>query len=705
MDWFSGGSGSQYQFRLAGREAGWRVVALQGEEGLSLPFHYQLELASENPAEDLPALLGQQASVHFLDPAGAELRCVHGLIAAAEQGASGRIYTRYRLRLVSWLHLLSLRSDCRLFQDMDVAQIVSAVFDGAGISRNSYQLHLQQSYEKRATCVQYQETDFDFVARLLRQAGIFYFFEHGRDGQVLMLGDSAVVHGRLPYRDRLRYTPAVGRTDGADAGIFPFSRACRLCPDSVLLRDYNFLRPRLNQEVSEGAAAEGRTPLRIYDYPGNYRLPEEGTRLAQLRLRQWQVDSESFRGGSKCRWLAAGYRFSLAGHPRADTNGDYVISELRLMATQPQALEADAAVAAADFNVEFVCLPAERRYVPPCAALPPRMPGPQTAVVTGPAGEEVYTDEYGRVKVKFHWDRGPHQDERSSAWVRVAQLTAGARWGSMFLPRVGQEVVVEFEGGDPDRPLITGTLYHARNKPPYPLPEFRARSTWRGHCPDDAEEANEISFDDSKAEQHFIVRAQRDYSRRVGNDTREYVGRNRHLRVKQDQLEAVDGDKHQTVKGDQVLVVDGALSLRLGADAQLRIADELALATGADMHLRAGGQCVIEATRELTLRVGGSFVKIDAAGITLQGALVRINCGGSPGQGAGVNPDDARMPDEALAPAAGETPPAQAGGAGTDTAAVATDDSPQAGLLRQAARDGTPLLGRCTDVNGGAPHD
>ncbi len=688
MERFTDILSKKIEFAFLDRKSAFRLAAFQGDEGISEPFCYTLQLVRDDFHDDLDEFIGLPAMLLFRSDQGAVQRIVHGLVGAIDQGDTGRRFTHYQLRLVSWLYLLTLRRNCRVYQDMEVSEVVTAVFDAAAIPRDHYQFHLSRTYDKRSCCVQYRESDYDFIARLLEHEGIFYYFEHGIKGHVMILGDDAAVHKTVPHSPTLTYSASTGTDAGDDDNVFPFASGHVLQADTVVLRDYNFMKPRLNQEVRESGDRHQEGKLEFFDYPGDYTLPEAGHRYARLRVQELARRSHVLHGGSKCRNLAAGYRFTLERHPRSDFNVDYVVSGVHVEATQPHVLEADAPVAPATYTSNFNCLPARQTCVPLRRTPKPRIDGVQTAIVTGPAGEEIYTDEYGRIKIQFHWDRQGGFDEHSSAWVRVAQSWAGARWGALFLPRVDQEVLVVFEEGDPDRPLVTGTLYHGLHKPPYPLPQHKTRATLGSRSTPDGEGGNEISLEDKHGEEHLIVHAFRDYSLRAEQHVREYVGKDRHLSVGGDQLEAVGADKHQTVGGDQVTQINGTYSLQVDGELQMRIGDDIAVQGAGEVHVAAGGQCVIEAHTDITLKAGGNFIRIGAGGITIVGNLVLINSGGNAGSGKGVSTETARQPEEAL-------PSGSAPAARSNRTPPATGAGPQAQVLHQAARDGTPLVNKC----------
>jgi type VI secretion system secreted protein VgrG len=302
--------------------------------------------------------------------------------------------------------------------------------------------------------------------------------------------------------------------------------------------------------------------------------------------------------------------------------------------------------------------------------------GIQTAKVTGPKGEEIYTDKYGRVKVQFHWDRKGDRDEKSSCWIRVSSTFAGSQYGAIFTPRMGHEVVVDFLEGDPDRPLITGSVYNANLMPPYELPAEKTKSTTKTDSSIGGKGFNEIRFEDKKGEEQVFVHGERNLDVRIEKDAMEWIGQDRHLIVKRDQMEMVEGDKHLTVTGDRNEKIDGSVSLKVGMDKQEKVGMKHALDAGQEIHLKAGTKVVIEAGVQVTMKVGGNYVDVGPGGVTIQGTIVKINSGGSPGSGAGSSPDPPKPPAEADKAKPGIAPPSS---------------SPQANALQSASNSGAPL--------------
>jgi type VI secretion system secreted protein VgrG len=326
----------------------------------------------------------------------------------------------------------------------------------------------------------------------------------------------------------------------------------------------------------------------------------------------------------------------------------------------------------------FTCIPFDTPYRPPRNTPKPEVRGTQTAIVVGPAGEEIYPDKYGRVKVQFHWDRKGKRNEDSSCWIRVAQLWAGSGWGAMYIPRIGQEVVIDFLEGDPDRPIIIGCVYHGNNMPPYPLPNDKTKSGIKSDSSLGGGGFNEIRFEDKKGEEQLFFHAEKNHDIRVKNDTFEWTGNDRHLIIKNEQFDLVEKDKHLSVKGNYNEKVDGIISIKGEMDMQEKVGMKYALDAGQEIHLKAGMNIIIEGGTNISLSAGGSFITIGPAGVDISGMMVKINSGGSAGSGSGSSPEAPKLPKEAdKADPGKKSPPPQA--------------QAQAATLKSAAKSGMPF--------------
>jgi type VI secretion system secreted protein VgrG len=420
-----------------------------------------------------------------------------------------------------------------------------------------------------------------------------------------------------------------------------------LPPGKAALKDYEFKLPKdpLLAETNTVDPIGKKFGYEVYDYPGEYEDTAEGQGLVALRLEGEEAASHSIHARSDLTAFCAGYRFKLRNHYRPDYNDEYVLTEVE------HSLDVGPGYGDRGLSYEnqLSCIPLQVPFRPLRTTPKPLVQGLQTAVVVGPAGEEIYSDEFGRVKVQFFWDRYGKFDEHSSCWIRCSQGWAGKMWGGVYLPRIGQEVLVEFVEGDPDRPLITGRVYNAELMPPYELPRHQTISTIQsrsspGGSPDNF---NEIRFEDEKGVEQLFVHAEFDMDERVKHDYRAIVQRNRHRIVEGSEYVEVKGSRHNTIGAEQREDVSASKHLKVGQNLQEKVGMNWALDSGMEIHLKAGMKVVIEAGVQLHLKVGGNHIDISPAGVTIQGTLVRINSGPSPGQGSGANPEKPEKPDTA----------------------------------------------------------
>ncbi|MGA2723876.1 MAG: type VI secretion system tip protein VgrG [Bryobacteraceae bacterium] len=619
------------------------LSAFSGDEGISRLFRFDLELLSVSDSIDFNAIVGQNVTVRLTLASGND-RYFNGFISRFSQGGRDRDLISYYAEMVPWLWFLTRKSDCRIFQKMKVPDIVKQIFDEMNFK--DYKLQLYGDFLEREYCVQYRETDFNFISRLLEEEGIFYFFEHQDGIHTLILANDPIEHRPCPDQPQGRYEGASGGAAQEDDIILEWRAQQEMRPGVYAQADYNFEQP---SQVLQ-ASITGKGSYEIYDYhPGEYRKVPEGDGLVRTRLQELESPTLVARGSSDCRAFTSGYRFDLTEHYRSDMNQAWVLTALRHTASQPGDFRSGTGFSQADFHYRncFECIPHSTPFRPARITPHPVVQGSQTAVVVGPAGEEVFVDQYGRVKVQFHWDRKGKKDENSSCWIRVAQNWAGKQWGAIFTPRVGQEVVVDFLEGDPDQPIITGRVYNAEQVTPYKLPDEKTKSTIKSNSSKGGGGYNELRFEDAKGKEQVFIHAERNQDIRIKNDLYETVGAASHRKVGEDHLEEIGGDLHLAVKGDQNEKVDGTVSLNAGVGYQAKVGTNYALDAGTEVHVKAGMNLVIESGTMLTLKVGGNFININPAGVFVSGTMVMINSGGSAGSGSGASPQDPKPPTEA----------------------------------------------------------
>ncbi|MEZ5505885.1 MAG: type VI secretion system tip protein VgrG [Gammaproteobacteria bacterium] len=624
---------SRFLFDCPGGGVDWRVVGVQAETALSTAYWCELELVCTESDVDLVALVGKAGVLTLFDTTHPV--CLHGEIAAATQGAVGKRFTTYHLSLRPKLWQLELRSGLRIFQDQSVPDIVKQVLEEAGISGKDVRFEHKRTYPPRTYCTQYRESDFAFINRLLAEEGLFYFFDHSIERHVLVIGDDNGSFKPVPGTATLPYTPAAGMVTSEQA-VVEFSVQQQLRTASVMLRDYVFEKPSL---LLESQSANGRfSALQHYDYPGGFADNGLGRQLVESRLHSEQSNACVISGRSDSQRLQNGMRFTLSKHPRKDFNTEYLLTHVRLQGRQPQSLEEGASSEGSSFSLDFQAIPADSAYRAVQRYPRPRIEGVQTAFVTGPKGEEIYTDAHGRIKVQFHWDREGKRDETSSCWLRVAQAWAGNQWGSFVLPRVGQEVLVTFLDGDPDRPLVTGALYNATTQPPYLLPASKTRTTFKSQSTPGGGGFNELRIEDKKGSEQLFVHAQKDANLHVGNDWKQSVDHDSHLTVQKNAVESVGQDVHVTIGEHRYVKTGAGQSLAIGGDQHIKIGSNQLIKAGRELHWKGGQTVVLEAGLSMTLKAGSGKIVLDPSGVAIIGSKVRINSGGGGGSAKAAAP-------------------------------------------------------------------
>ncbi|MBM3748745.1 MAG: type VI secretion system tip protein VgrG [Acidobacteria bacterium] len=654
-----------------------------GQEGLSRLFSFDLDLLSEvNSAINPRDILGQRVTITVNLPGNQE-RYINGHVSHFVQSGRDPRFTYYHARVVPWLWFLGRTAGCRMFQNKTISEIITQVFSDMGFS--DYLVTLEGSESPREYCVQYRETSLNFVSRLMEQYGLFYFFEHEQDKHTLVIADSTGAHESCPNQDQVRFTQLLAALEDEDS-ISEFAVQYDLRSGRFSLADYNFETPTtsLYATVSSTIQVGDNDRLELYDYPGEYLTQSDGDDLVHMRMEEEEAAHVVGRGASNCRAFISGYKFNLTDHYRDDWNQEWVISEVNHAASVGGHYHGEQGGEPENYTNTFACFPSSVPFRPLRITPRPVVQGPQTAVVVGKAGEEIWVDQYGRVKVQFHWDRESQANETSSCWIRVSQLWAGKNWGAMWIPRIGQEVIVDFLEGDPDQPIITGRVYNAVEMPPYELPGEQTKSTIKSYSSKGGGGFNEIRFEDKKGSEQVFIHAQNRQDNRVRGNSYETVGGERHLVIHKDQWEHVKGDRYQHIEGDNFKVIDGELMQLVKGDWGEKTDGRYVAAAGKKMTLRAGQNLCIHSDDSVTLRGPGGFIQIDSSGVTIQGTQVKINSGGTAkiALSVSITPgEDAKEADTAKPGQASQPPPRPR----------ATTQSPAAQAMREAAQNGTPF--------------
>ena len=570
-------------------DPGFKLIfdGVRGHEELGRPFFFDLDLSSGKFQGDIKKVVGTSCTIWMSQSdENTKDRYLNGVVTrVVSSGLVGGTY-RYRAEIRPWIWLLSRATDCLIFQKKKVFDIITKVFRDAGFSDFEDKRQANAGDTELEYCVQYRESAFDFVHRLMEQYGLYYFFKHVDGKHTLCIADDQNAHDTLPDKVPFVFDQTEHRTV-ADH-IWEWQTELALESGKFTFRDYNFTTPAA--DLTAKTMKEGDHPhskLEVYDYPGPYQETSVGQTLTDVRMQAISMQRTIIDAVSNSRLFHPGWRFKLENHPDKPTNRGYLITRAEFSIAQAEGTSTIEGETLDTYRVTLRAIPDDvpfrlERFTPQ-----PMIRGPQTAKVVGESGEEITTDEYGRVKVKFHWDRSDTADDQRTCWIRVAQSSAGAGWGSMFIPRVGQEVVVEFLEGNPDRPLITGVVYNANNKVPYALPANKTRSLIKTSSSKGGSGFNELRFEDKAGEEEVFFQAQKDYNKNVIN--------NETVKVKNDHTTTIESGNHSTT------VSSGNHKLDISA-----------------------GTSEITAATSITLKVGGNSIKIETSGITINGTKVDV---------------------------------------------------------------------------------
>jgi type VI secretion system secreted protein VgrG len=693
------------------------LLNVAGSESMSRPFAFQLGVVTTKTDIDASKILGQKAiiTLQTLDPD--KPRYISGFVTRFSQSDSSDGLHHYSMEVGPWISFLGLNVDYMIFHNQTIPEIIKKVFDNSPAKQKDTvdTSKLSGSYTKLEYCVQYRESTLRFLSRLMEQAGIFFYFAQTDQGHTLHLVDDSSQCEQMNDEHEFSYLYR-NSEDPLEEVILSLQAQQGVKTGAHTHSNYNFKTPWTDLKTSEQTviSAGQNQDLEIFEYPSTHMTIAEGKALSKLRMQEQEATQNLISGTSRIRGLAAGYKFSIKDHPTtgaADRNIEYLVVEVQHMISAGGAYTGGGG--GESYSNQFTCIPASVPYRPKRATPKPLILGLQNAVVVGKSqdstnsddpdnpssdGEEIWVDKYGRVMVRFPWDRAG----ACSCWVRVSQEWAGQGWGAITIPRVGQEVLVSFFDGDPDRPIITGRVYNATQVVPYPLPDNQTRSTFMTRSSKNGSSStyHELRFEDKTGSEQVFFRSQKDYDNYIVNDSREWVGNNRSLIVTKDQMESVGGDRHEqvtgknivkiggdrqenlganetitiggnrnetvsgnhveTISGDLNSNISGNLNQKVGSTMSLQVGENLYEKSGSNyahqagqmIHLKAGMTVVIEAGTELCLKVGGNFIDINPSGVSIVGTMVMINSGGSAGSGCGSSPTDPTSPESPTDPTA-----------------------------------------------------
>ena len=616
------------------------IEEMSGTETMSRLFEFRLRLISARDDIDVRQIIGKTAILRIetwdTQHMGGE-RHWNGYVSRfARSGrassADGEDLYTYECDIVPWFWFMTQHEDCRIFQNKSVQEIIETIFGEFHYS--DFKMELTEPHPTLEYCTQYHETTFDFISRLIEREGIHYYFRHNEDEDskhILVFTDNndsnpALDPAELPFHH-------AGVAAEFDA-IRSLTMEQQMRTRKVTLGDWDFEKKRLVRENTPTVLDIGQEhDLERYRYPGGFVESTDGQHLSRMIMEAEEASHLHLRGDSQIRTLAPGHTFTLYDHPFDALNIEYMVVMVchhghnNLTGAGPS-----------DYGNDFTVQPHAVTYRAPLTTPRGLVRGPQTALVTGPAGEEIYTDQYGRIKVQFHWDRLGQYDDKSSCWVRVAQVWAGNGYGTMFIPRIGMEVVVDFLEGDPDQPLVTGCVYNGVNKTPYDLPANATRSTLKTLSSKGGGGTNELRFEDKAGQEEVFLQAQKALNVNVKDSKHEGIGGNSDIKIGGYSRTMVDGTHDHVVVGDSTRRIEGKcmlgskgpLQILSQEDARLIGSKQVQIASKQDIQIHGGLKLVMEASAQISLKVGGSGIIIDPSGVSVVGPIIKQNSGGAP---------------------------------------------------------------------------
>ncbi len=543
--------------------------SLRGREELGRASEFELAALATRSDIKPSELLGKTVTVK-LELVKGGYRYFNGYVTRFSQGETLGRYYEYRMTVSAWLWFLTRTADCKIFQEKTVPDIIKEVFADHPVA--VFDDGLTGKYSQREYCVQYRETDFNFVSRLMEEEGIYYYFEHSDGKHTLKLVDSDSAHQKLAGKSSIAYH-LPGRTlHGDEEYIQVFRQDQRIQPGTVAMRSFDFVKPKADLGVkAKNVQPHERADYEIYDYAGDYVQADNGDHYARVRIDELHSQFELAEAECNVREVAVGKLFSFTNAPRKDQEKDYLIvsAEYELQNNTYETVTQEDAI----YRCTMKVLQSRQQFRPARITPRPTVGGPQTAVVVGPGGEEIYCDKYGRVKVQFHWDRYGKKNENSSCWIRVSNPWAGGNWGGIAIPRMGQEVIVDFLEGDPDQPIITGRVYNADQMPPYALPGnatqtgIKSRSSKGGG----AANFNEIRFEDKKGSEQVFLHAEKNQDIEVENDESKWVGHDRTKTIDHDETVMVKNNRTETVGVNEKITIGNNRTEQVGVDESITV--------------------------------------------------------------------------------------------------------------------------------------
>ena len=614
---------SDYRYTLdAGEKHTFDVISFKLTEGLSEPFRLELMLSSFDPNISFSALMDQSVTFTFWQ-GEQPVRYLNGIVTSFGLGKTGFVRTHYQMVVEPALARAAFQSDSRIFQHQNSEKIIRTLLQKNRVENVSFE-PLPSDWE-REYCVQYRETDLAFIERLAAEEGWYYYFDHRADSHELRFGHQSIaspILGTLTYNAK----PA---GDRSFACLWRFDYCRKVTTTSQTLRDYTFLNPNYNLEhqhhsqasaltdnSASKSAANSATVYEKYDYPGRYKKDEQGNPFSLYRLESELALSETANAEGDDMRVVPGYGFTLEGHANSAFNQDWLVVRVEHSGKQTGTLDEEAGEEGNRYENTLFLIPHNKPWRSP---LKPRpiIRGTQVAHVTGPEGEEIYCDEWGRVKLQFPWDRLGNFDEHSSCWVRVVQGWAGAQYGNMMIPRIGHEVLVKYLNGDPDQPIVVGRTYHSTTEPPYELPKHKTRMTIKSKT-HKGNGFNELRFEDEMGREEVFIHAEKDLNHivkhdettQVGHDRTEQVGRNETIHIGNDRTETVGQDEDLTINRDQIRSIGRNRITKIEKDDILNVNNNRRVNVHADSLIKVGQDLNIEIAQNGSWVAGELFEQV-----------------------------------------------------------------------------------------------
>lgn len=586
--------------------------AMEGSEGISELFKFNLHMRSSSTSLVAATIVGKSVTVTMAVEDGTS-RYVTGMVSRFIQSGYDRDFANYEAEVVPMLWLLTLSRDRKIYQTKTVMEIIAAVLGEFAITFDD---QTTQTYTALDYCVQYDETAFDFISRLMEQGGIFYFFTFTSSAHTMVLADASAAFVDCAGGAAVRFFPRTGMYNAIDT-VSRFAYENAIAIKKATVNDYDFINPSTSLEGTHSATAGSGE---VYEFATGHLAVAAATALAKLRVEASQVNAEVLRGDSFCYPFRAGTKFTLSEHFVTALNAAYVLRRVHHTARDDL------------YTNSFEAFPADVPFRAPVQTARPRAVGCETALVVGPSGEEIWTDQYGRVKVQFPWDRDGVKDDQSSTWLRVAQSVAGNSFGALFLPRVGQEVVVTYLNGDPERPLVTGCVYNGENVTPATLPANQTQSIMRTRSSKEGTAGNELRFEDKKDAEELYLHAQKDMLVEIEDALTTTVMKGAEIHTLQDGDRTVDvqkGKEIHNVKTTRALTVTGDETHSNGAAFTHEVAGDYALTIDGSLTITVTGGITIKSSAAIAQEAGTSFAAEAGTAFSAKGGTTLLNEAGT----------------------------------------------------------------------------